>query len=694
MLRHLARLDRGRATCIKELHMSVVLAWFADRLMSAQEREQLDQRREQALAPLIPDSYERHATGGDDWGVLALHPPYGEVWRWSVMAQDANVTAVSVGLPIGIDVRGGPLQLARRVLGDEDVHARVLPPFGLLAIEGSSRAVIQQDWLGMCRIFTAEARGITVFATRPSLVAQFLGLPLVADIDGWTSYTLCGHFGGVRSPIQGVRLLDPGQRTTMQRSESGGWASTVEHRRDVGDVIANGIALREAGVDAALDVAATAVADMVRTAADLVVGDITIGLSGGKDSRVIAAVLVAANRIPHFQTHDDVTAEGETATRLLAMLREKRGIETQHRVYKKGNSAVVHSVGLRERIERTQRIYDYQFPSTYFVRASRSERLGAIQGPMSFTGAGGELATGYWYPPVNGTADDTDDVSGCQAAARHLLAAVDRSVAATDVVRAEQERIDAIADNGVDLGLRGVELCDYLYLVERVRRWYTSAYATGMIVPFLAPDYVAATFTLSPADKRARLFHHGLIGRLVPEWTHVPYVSGGTGRSTATSIWEGDGLSVLCDLLDTHGGRLPRLLRHDRVEAALLAAAAREGSAREQRTLEQYAALAVASETLERDSVHAARSHTYDRVRSSAASRASAIMRVVPAGQQARPVPTRLSKVAAHLRFVKRTQLGNRLWAAARGQVTKRRLPAVSISLPWRGSSAGSRPPR
>jgi asparagine synthase (glutamine-hydrolysing) len=649
--------------------MSVVLAWFADRLLSAEEHDRLARRREQVLAPLIPDSYERHATGGDDWGVLALHPPHGEVWQWSVMAQDASLTAVTFGLPVGIDLSGGPLRLARRVLGGEDVHASVLPPFGLLAIEGSSRAVIQQDWLGMCRIFTAEAQGITAFATRPSLVAQFLGLPLQADVDGWLSYTLCGHFGGMRSPIQGVRLLDPGRRVSVQRREGGGWASTLEQRRNLDDVIAHGIALRDAGVNAALDLAARAVADVVRTAADLAVGDITVGLSGGKDSRVIAAALIAADRIPRFQTHDDLTAEGETATRLLAMLHERRGIETQHRVNKVGNSAVVQSVGLRERIERLQRIYDYQFPSTYSVRALRSERLGATQGPMSFTGAGGELATGYWYPPINGDTDDTDDVSGRRAAAQHLLAAVDQSVAANDVLQAEHERIDAILDNGVDLGLRGVELCDYLYLVERVRRWYTSAYATGMIVPFLAPDYVAATFALSAEDKRARFFHHGLIGRLVPEWADVPYVTSSAGRSTATSIWEGDGLRVLCDMLDTHGGKLPGLLRHGRVEAALFAAATGVGSARDQRTLEQYAALAVASETLERDSVHAPKARTYDRVRRGASS-----LRMVPARQQAQPISARLSAVAAHLRFIRRTRLGNRLWVTARSQVIQRRL--------------------
>ena len=39
--------------------------------------------------------------------------------------------------------------------------------FGLIAVENGRRFAIQQDWLGMCRIFTAEAGGVTVFASRP-----------------------------------------------------------------------------------------------------------------------------------------------------------------------------------------------------------------------------------------------------------------------------------------------------------------------------------------------------------------------------------------------------------------------------------------------------------------------------------------------------------------------------------------------
>lgn len=117
-----------------------------------------------------------------------------------------------------------------------------------------------------------------------------------------------------------------------------------------------------------------------------------------------------------------------------------------------------------------------------------------------------------------------------------LLAAPHGAIA-PEVLAAEKARISGILDHAREVGLAGLHLLDYLYLVERMRRWATSAYTTGMVTPFLAPGFVATTFALTPAQKRDRLLHTGLIARLVPEWSEVPFVSVSTGRSTATRVW-------------------------------------------------------------------------------------------------------------------------------------------------------------
>jgi asparagine synthase (glutamine-hydrolysing) len=325
-------------------------------------------------------------------------------------------------------------------------------------------------------------------------------------------------------------------------------------------------------------------------------------------------------------------------------------------MYRAGPPQDVLPVGLRERTARLQARYDYQFPSTYVVRRAVAPQLPGAFPVMALSGAGGELARGRWYP-----ADDThdgDEAAGRQAALSRFTSTVPAAAVSEDAAAVERERVDGMLGDAIELGVRGVALIDYLYLMEYERRWNTSAYTFGTVMPFLAPAFVAATFALSPADKRRRLVHDSLLERLVPEWAGIPFVSAGSSRSTATEVWDGDGATALCDLLDTADGRIAGLLRRDAVERALVACQAGKPSASRRRILQQFAYLAVASQTLEPGTVGA----------STGAARA----RVAAALSASPPVPRPLSAAASRLRFVKRSRLGRRLWNSVRARVVRR----------------------
>jgi len=585
--------------------MYVILAWFSAREVPDAERRAARQRFDSAVAGLVPESFVRHDLGGDDWGVSVLHLGDQGAYRWPVLTSDGPVTAVSLGLPVGADVSGGPVALARRLLGGTDVHRSVVPPFGLIALDADGRFAVQQDWLGMCRLFTRTADGITVLCSRPSLLATFLDGAVEPDLDAWGSYAVGGYFAEDLSPVRGVRLLRAGERITGRRRTGGGWDLTSETRYAVDDVVLAGWAGQGRPLDDSLELAATAITSAASSITGLYADEIALGLSGGKDSRLIAAALIAAGLEPRFTTNEDTAAEGETARRLMQLLREKRGLRPDHLLVKSGAAESVLAAGLHERVVRLQQMYDFQFPASYTARPAVRERLRDFATPASFTGAAGELSTGAWYP------QDAEQ-TGEQVALARLTSAVPKDVAAASVVEAAHERITARLDHAKGLGLSGLHLIDYIFLTDRLRRWCTSAYSVGMVTPFLAPGFVSATFGLTAAQKRERLLHTNLIGRLVPEWSDVPFVSISTGTSTATRIWEGDGVRVIADLLDTAGGPIADLLRREQVEKALLSAVRKDRA--DQRTLRQFAYLAVASEQLEPATVGPVTAATYTRV--------------------------------------------------------------------------------
>ncbi len=613
--------------------MYVILAWFSTHQLSDVDRDAAGARFEAAAADLVPATYLRHEAGGADWGVTVLHRSQQGAYRWPTVAAGDTVTAVSLGLPVGLHTTGGPLALARRLLAGGDIHRDVVPPFSLLALDRDERFAVQQDWIGMSRLFTGTAGGVTALCSRPSLLATFLHGAVEPDPDGWASYAVTGHFGGDMSPIRGARLLQPGERITGRRRRGGGWDLTSERRYGVDDLVMSGFARQGRPVDEALDRAAQAITTTAVSTSDLYTDEITLGLSGGKDSRLIAASLVAAGRLPRFVTNVDTPAEGEVACRLVQLLRDKHGLQPHHRLAKVGTPANVLTFGLYERTERLQRFHDFQYPSTYTVRTAVPAQLRDHAAAASFSGVAGELSTGYWYPAAGGRTPEEEALA-------RLTTAVPRGAAVQPVVEAERARITGMLDHGKDLGLDGMHVIDYVYLVERVRRWYTSAYAIGLVTPFLSPGFVAATFALTAEQKRARLLHTSLIERFVPEWSEVPFVSISTGPSTATRIWEGDGVRVIADLLDTAHGPIAQLVRRNAVEKALTSAVRTDQA--DQRTLQQFTCLAVASTQLEPGTVRAATSATFARV-------------------TAPPRPAKPQERWKRLRWLKKTRFGREL---------------------------------
>ncbi|WP_155373257.1 asparagine synthetase B family protein [Catellatospora vulcania] len=620
----------------------------ASRLMS--------ERVDAALAPVVPESYVRHRCAGDGWGVLAGHSADWSSWRWPLVAQDGDVTAVSFGVPVGADVSGGPTRMAGRLLAGEDVHAPVVPPFGLLAVR-DGRAELQQDWLGMCRIFVGRTDDFVVFASRPGVVARALGIPLAPDLDGWSSYVSAGHFAGDSSPYAGVRLMEPGARLSAARRPGGGWDVTHRQGFSVDDLMRRAVAAQaECSFDDLLELAGTGLGTAATSLAALYDGPLRLALSGGKDSRVIAAATIGAGLVPAFNTNIDTRAEGETASRLTGILREKLGVEIEHRLAASSPVGRVTETDLTERVRRLQAEYDYQYPSTYSIRPARSGRL-VEQVSVALSGAGGELAVGNWYPPE--FTGDCSRATADELIRRKLLAtATPLGAVHPDVRERERARLLTITDRAEAAGLTGLKLCDYAYLMERMRRWATLAYGLSRSM-FLAPDFVVAAFALDPQLKPKRTLHHGLIRRYVPEWADVPFVSINTGPSTVTRIWDGTGLASVHGLLDTVHGDLQRLIRREVVADTVLACAVGRVGTPQEKVLQQYAALAVACGAFEPDGVRPA---------------TQSYQAFVRPHLRATRVPRAMRRVIAPVvRQVKRTGLGRRVLAQVRTRVNGRK---------------------
>ena len=250
-------------------------------------------------------------------GWLSISPPTTRM-RLAYESDSGNVLIVS-GVPVSLNK---PLEalLQSVALGDHRHAARVLPTLdgAFAAVHWDARArklVVVTDFLGMQPLYEVAADDALILATELKGAAAAREGRLAMDPLGWGLLTALGHFAEDATSIAGVRRLP--EATVMvydaasgAREESTYWQWPASRAGLTMD------ALDTAGVVAAFRRHVLAYGDH-RTDAALL-------LSGGFDSRLVAATLAREGIRPHgvVLSHADEQddADGELATRVARAL--------------------------------------------------------------------------------------------------------------------------------------------------------------------------------------------------------------------------------------------------------------------------------------------------------------------------------------------------------------------------------------
>jgi asparagine synthase (glutamine-hydrolysing) len=533
---------------------------------------------------------------GPGWGVVARIPDSGS-WRWPLAAVDEDLMSVSFGLPVGLPsgTRAGPL--ARRLLEDPTALDGVVPPFAMAVVDrAQQRAVIQQDWMGMGQVYEFVHQGVLVVTNRPTLAPHFLGEWVTPDLRGWSHYIAGGFFAQETSPVAGVRILMPGERLELRAGADSFWQVHRRHCTSVDDIVQQSVG---AGFDRdkRLEMATSGLKRAGASLADLWPGSFRFGLSGGRDSRLVAAVMLSGGVRPEFFTTADDPTEAEAAERLLALTRDARGLDLAHeRVYASDRKQVLDA-GLETRAERLLQRYDFLFPSTYLARPSPPTAEPAALSAPTVGGAHGELVADRWIPKAWLTGQKTPSRADLVIQLMRWLGAsdVDRECQSQATARNVDVYINQIADHALGLGLDPVGAISYGWLVERMRRFSTQIHLFHQVTPLLTPEFVLAAFATTHEERLGLTVHKTLTERLMPEWDGVPYVKNTSGLAAKQIIrvWDGDGAAALGRLVSSATGPLAALVTRDGIRHALNEAGRGRGGNVEDAALRNFTLLAV-----------------------------------------------------------------------------------------------------
>ena len=449
------------------------------------------------------------------------------------------------------------LRLARVLLeGPETAVSSLTGPMVLAALdEPGGRLVVVNDCIGAGRLYETRLDQGFVWSNRAAAGHLFAGLPIAADTGGWLSLAAVGWFFGDATPITGVRKVPRG--TVIQ---AGGEGTVQRQTTAVGELV-NGTG-PQGTLDDLFDAAADAAVDQVRLADSLWASRPVIHLSGGRDSRLVAAAAVHARVDAVFRTGDGWPGEADIARRLVEL--SPRPME--HVVVRDDEESAGPESALMERALRVQLLHDgmRQASKIRFDVALPRERPDRA----TMAGWGGEIAHAFYY-------QDSRQLrkvrwGGRRAVLRRLLESSRRKHnaahdAAYELARSSfEERIR----EGRDHGLKGPDLLDWFYLTERfVNRFEVGADSQSVSV-YTTPAFIRAAFATTPEQRLQAYAHRAIIPRLVPAWGEVPFYRRAAGPRPSVRrrrLWEAEGDARAVEEMIAGRGPWTDMFRPDRI---------------------------------------------------------------------------------------------------------------------------------
>lgn len=434
----------------------------------------------------------------------------------------------------------------------EAAPATVAAPF--VAIELTARSLtIAQDFIGSGRCFVHRSSHLVVATNSVLLGQDCLGRSL--DEEALASFAACGWVAGDRTFNRSFFLPRPNERLTAR---PGVFGLKVTSRTDG--------PTPSSFPDTSLSDLGEALTGLARSISGSLQGQsLTLSLSGGRDSRLMAAIFSGIVPVEYrtINRYDDETA---TVKRLVSLIGQENRLRVEPA--ERGEDGAQRTDDIVAQARWLVRTFDGLHEPAYIGRkklAGRDPLIVASQaGTQTISGAAGEMAHGHYYP-ARGDVErfDTD------ASIRHLSARL-RGI---NIVRdATRRAFDAELRSRLRKAgphRNGVRVLDHFYLYERQRRWSSFSTTSNIVAPMANAMFALGSFTFPVPDITESRVHRDLTAALVPAWSEVPYFKASAGQPSNVANLPSEAVRRAIDMAASHDP-LRRIIDVDRMRSTLI----------------------------------------------------------------------------------------------------------------------------
>ncbi len=411
----------------------------------------------------------------------------------------AHSIADRMVLPCGIFWDREPLAAIEPGPRFADQTSRLSGRFSTLMVKGNTFA-IGTPATRVDSVFHAENDDFTFFGNQASVLSVLCDGVVRYAPRSLLSFISAGYFGSDQTPYRGVTALPPLTTVFYDGAEL--------HRAsiDLADLKDDGRSHEEI-----LEACADALAASVRPLVDLP-EPVELGLTGGKDSRLLLAALLNAGARPKCHTNSKGPANRADVW-VARTLAERLVVE--HTVVDTTASNVADPSGQRidlmARTAATLRSGDGMMGSLTPLTGDPA----VYRSQLSLWGHGGECLRGGWAENL------------ARPARENIDKVFRRTFEGYPVfTRTAQDDQHAFADSwsAAQLARCGAgDVLDIAYLYIRIGRWGgAGSRGTRKMLPFLDNRFSRECLAMSFQKKRSHYLHRELIARLLPAARDVP----------------------------------------------------------------------------------------------------------------------------------------------------------------------------
>ena len=379
--------------------------------------------------------------------------------------------------------------------------------YAAVQVDGrQGRLEVLTDPLGMAQVYVHQQGATVVVSNSVRLIEETCGLTGL-DAIGASLMLSLGWVGGDRTLRESVQVLQGG--TVHQWTFNGVRTSVVYWPRTAL------LRLRAHGDDEWVDDVACRVVSMLRGLSARF-GPIECDLTGGRDSRVLVAALLAAGVPATYWTGGAPgSADVRIGTDIAHAFRLSHYVDhTKAAVLPCWDDAVRLLIEQNDGLVNLWQVADCLFQDHPLARL-----------PVHLWGTGGEIARGFYY--------QLPGLSTCQA--RDMMQAFPAALLGTDTAlltpQARQLALASVRDTCQGLLHEGFEpgdVPDAFYAYDRVRRWAGTntrkmAQVCDLFTPFCTAPFLEAALAYPLADRIAGRLHVELIRATQPALLDFPF---------------------------------------------------------------------------------------------------------------------------------------------------------------------------